>query len=161
MASIIVAVAKNGVIGNKGSIPWKLPPDMKRFKYLTTEGGAVIMGRKTHEAIGCLENRLNVVLTKNRFYKAPGCLVTDSVDTALQNALHHQETFIIGGGEIYTLTLPIAERIYLTRVFLQVEGDAFFPDPDPQEWVIKHRELHFDPQTGIRYDYETYERKKK
>ena len=128
--SAIVATARNRAIGKAGQIPWYLPADLKYFKR-TTLHHAIIMGRKTFESIGRpLPKRTNIVVTRNPFYAASGAFVVPSVEAALELAYDHGETeaFIIGGGEIYQLTEPRWDRLYLTEVDLEVtDADAFFP----------------------------------
>jgi len=133
--SIIVAMSRNRVIGNAGQIPWRLSNDLKRFKRLTM-GSPILMGRKTHESIGRpLPGRLNIVLTRQRI-DLPGVRVEHDLDealTRLRDAGEH-ETFIIGGGEIYQLALPLTDRIYLTRIHRDIAGDALFPTIDESQW---------------------------
>lgn len=134
--SIIVAISKNGVIGKKGSgLLWHIPEDMSHFKELTT-GHAVIMGRKTYETIGKpLPNRTNIIITRDPDYKAEGCLVVHSLGGALETARtlrqaqgDKNEVFIMGGGEIYEQAIGLADKLYLTLVHQNFEGDVFFPD---------------------------------
>ncbi len=128
--SIIAAVSQNGVIGKDGGLPWKISADLKRFKEITT-GHPVIMGRKTFESIGRpLPGRTNIIVTRDGSYQAEGCLVVTSLEKALQEAkqAESEEIFIIGGGEIYTQALPLADTLYLTLINAEVKGDAFFPD---------------------------------
>ncbi len=128
MISIIVAIAgKKRVIGKKGSLPWYIPQELKRFKEVTM-GHSIIMGRKTHESIGKpLPGRTNIVITHEPDYKALGCIVVHSLDEALKEA-QDDEIFVIGGGEIYKQALPLATKLYLTYIDKEIEGDVFFPD---------------------------------
>lgn len=135
MLSIIVAVAENGVIGDKNTLLWHISEDLKHFKALTT-GHPVLMGRKTYESIGRpLPNRTNVVIT-HQAVEIPGCRVVHSLDEALALFGPDEELFVIGGGEIYAQALPRAERLYLTRVFHHYEGDTRFPAWDEDEWRL-------------------------
>jgi dihydrofolate reductase len=132
--SIVVAVARNGVIGRDNELPWRLPTDRKHFRRVTL-GKPVIMGRLTYESVGKpLDRRTNIVVTRDRRYSAPGCRVVHSLAEALEAAQPADEVMVIGGAEIYAQALPAADRIYLTRVETDVEGDAFFPDLPPGEW---------------------------
>ena len=142
--SAIVATARNLVIGHQNQIPWYLPADLKYFKKMTT-GHHVIMGRKSFESIGKpLPNRTNVVVTRDPFFVATGCMVAHSLPEALSLAEANGETeaFVIGGGEIYRQSWPYLDRIYLTEVDAEPEGDVFFPKMDETEWRELSREVH-------------------
>lgn len=137
--SIIVAMAENSVIGVDNSLPWHLPGDMKWFRRHTL-GKSVVMGRKTYESIGKpLPDRANIVVTRNPEYDAPGCQVVTSIDAALEVA-GEGEVMILGGEELYRQILPRADRLYLTLVRAEIEGDAFFPDIDWDRWLEVERE---------------------
>jgi len=142
MISLIVAASTNNVIGFQGDLPWRLSNDLKRFKVLTM-GKPIVMGRKTYESIGRpLPGRQNIVVTRNPDYVAEGCDVVSSVDAAIQAAGDAEEIMIIGGSHIYEAFLPRADHIYLTRVQVDVEGDAFLPEFNSNDWqetaVKKH-----------------------
>jgi dihydrofolate reductase len=125
-----------GGIGKDNRLPWHLSSDLKRFKQLTM-GHHLVMGRKTYETIGHpLPGRTTIVITRNQQYPAEGYLVATSLDEALDLVRENGETeaFIAGGGEIFTLALPLADRIYLTRVHAQVQADVFFPPFSPEGW---------------------------
>ena len=160
--SLIVATAKKGVIGKEGGIPWYLPADLAHFKQ-TTMGHPIIMGRKTHGSIGrALPGRYNVVITHQKGYRAEGCAVVHSLDYALKlpEVKKANEVFVIGGAEIYKLAMPLAERIYLTRVHAVVEGDKFFKF-DPDQWHETSIEKHLaDQKNQYDYDLTVLERKK-
>jgi dihydrofolate reductase len=129
MISLVVAMGKNRVIGNKGKLPWlRIPADMRRFRELTF-GKPVVMGRKTFESLGRnpLRGRMNVVLSRDRRYKAPNCLLLHSVKDVMAVLAGYEEVMVIGGAEIYRDFLPHASRIYLTVVALPFAGDTFFP----------------------------------
>lgn len=125
--SLIAAMAENRVIGRNNTIPWDLPADRKRFKVLTM-GHPVIMGRKTYESIGFpLEGRTNIVVTRRRDYQAAGCLIANDLSSALALAGDADEIFVCGGADLYLQALPLADRIYLTVIHRDYEGDVFFP----------------------------------
>jgi len=161
--STIVAVAKNNVIGKDNDIPWYLPADLKYFKKVTT-GHHIVMGRKCYESIGRpLPKRTNVVVTRNPFFMATGCLVTHNVAEAVQiaEANGEEEVFIIGGGQIYEIALPHVDRIYLTEVDLEVEGDIFFPEIDEKKWtLVKETKYQADEKNEYNYTFKILERKK-
>jgi len=134
MISLIVAASMNNVIGAKGDLPWRLSSDLKRFKALTM-GKPIVMGRKTYESIGRpLPGRQNIVVTRNTDFAAEGCDVVSSIDAAIEAAGDAEEIMIIGGSHIYEAFLPRADRIYLTRVQADVEGDAYLPDLSDDFW---------------------------
>ena len=137
LISLIVAMASNRVIGDKGEIPWKIPGEQKMFKEITM-GHSMIMGRKTYEAIGrALPGRTNIVVTRQVDYQAPGCKVVHDLKAALEACPPAEdEAFIIGGGQIYDETMAIADRIYLTLVPKAVPGDAFFPEFSEADYEI-------------------------
>jgi dihydrofolate reductase len=140
--SIVVAASTNNVIGDRGELPWHVPEDLKRFKSITL-GKPIVMGRLTHESIGRpLPGRQNIVLSSDAAYRASGCSVVDSVAAALELAGNAEEVMIIGGGHIYEQFLPLAGRIYLTRVHAQVDGDAWFPEIDSAQWRCVSCEEH-------------------
>lgn len=140
--SIVVAVARNGVIGRDNRLPWKLPKDLAYFKRVTM-GHPVVMGRRTWESIGkALPGRLNIVVTRNPSLEAPGATVVPSLDDAWKAAGDAAEVSIIGGTSIFRDALPLADRIHLTEVEADVEGDTFFPDFDRGEWVEREVERH-------------------
>jgi dihydrofolate reductase len=137
-------VAENGVIGNKGDLPWsKLPDDLQHFKRLTV-GRPVVMGRRTYDSLGrALPKRPNIVITRQADWAAPGCEVAVSVEAALARAKElGGEVCVIGGGEIYREALPHADIIHLTEVHHRFEGDALFPKLNPKEWEEESRERH-------------------
>ncbi|AOU97174.1 hypothetical protein BI364_03410 [Acidihalobacter yilgarnensis] len=140
IVSLVFAVARNGVIGRDNDLPWRLPDDLKRFKAITL-GKPVVMGRKTFESIGRpLPGRENRVITRQPGFEAPGCRVFANLEEALTGP--EDEVMVIGGGQIYAEALPLAGRLYLTEVEVEVEGDAHFPEIDPTEWREVSREAH-------------------
>jgi dihydrofolate reductase len=145
--SLVAAMARNRVIGAGNRLPWRLPEDLKRFKRITMRA-PVIMGRKTHESIGKpLPGRRNIVVTRQPGARWDGCEVAGSLDAALALAGDAPEVFVIGGGELYRLALPRADRLYLTLIDADYAGDAFFPEIDPREW----RETAREPGAGFAF----------
>ena len=132
--SLVLAMTRNRVIGRDNGLPWRLPADLKHFK-TTTLGKPVLMGRKTFESIGKpLPGRVNVVLTRERNWKAQGVVVFHSIEDALAHLSAVDEVAAIGGAEIFNALMPLASRIYLTRIDADIEGDTFFPVLDPSDW---------------------------
>ncbi len=132
--SIVVAMDKKGVIGLKGALPWRLSADLKHFKAITM-GKPLIMGRKTHTSIGRpLPGRKNIVITHSQDFKAEGCVVVHSLDDAFQVADGVNEVMIMGGSSIYNQALARTDRLYVTEVHADVEGDVYFPEFDKDEW---------------------------
>ena len=159
--SIIAAIAENDVIGRGGQLPWHLAGDLRRFKRLTM-GHTIVMGRKTWESIGRpLAGRRIVVISRQPGYQADGVEVIAGLDEALQSAAAagDDEVFIIGGAEIYRLAMPRADRLYLTRVHANVEGDARFPEFEPGQWRLEESERHAaDDRNDYSFTFELYER---
>ena len=142
--SLIVAASENNVIGKDNDLLWSLPDDLQFFKE-TTEGHPIILGRKNYEAIGrALPNRRNIIVSRQEDLEVDGCEVTSSVEEAIELAkeTENEEIFITGGGEIYRRALPLANRIYLTRVHAEIEGDVFFPELSEEEWEEVDRKEH-------------------
>ena len=156
---LIAALAANRVIGKDNALPWHLAADLKRFKALTM-GHPVLMGRKTYESIGKpLPGRRNLVITRRRDYRAPGCEVVHSLDAALAACHGAGEIFVIGGAQLYREALPRAERLELTEIHAQVEGDACFPEFSRDDWREATRETHVQQDGAAwRYDFVRYER---
>ena len=155
MISIIVAISRNNVIGKDAEIPWKIPGEQKRFKELTI-GKTVIMGRKTFESIGKpLPNRKTIIVTRNKDYHYEKCLVANSLQQALDLCSNDDEIFIAGGGQIYKEVLPRTDRIYLTIVEKDIEGNIYFPEIDEKNF----KETYSEKMSGkIPYTYKTLER---
>ncbi|MCL4209562.1 MAG: dihydrofolate reductase [Phycisphaeraceae bacterium] len=143
LLSLIAAISKNGVIGRDGGLPWRLPDDLRRFKHLTM-GHHVVMGRRTFDEIKRpLPGRTNIVITRDRSWAHEGVQVAHSLDEAIAGISPDEtEAFIIGGGEIYALALPRADRLYLTRVEATIEGDTYFPAFDASTWRLVSAEHH-------------------
>jgi dihydrofolate reductase len=139
--TLVAAYADHRVIGDRGGIPWHLPEDFAHFK-ATTMGGVLVMGRATYDSIGRpLPGRTTIVVTRNADWSADGVLVAHSLDEALDLAAEQPgETFVVGGTQIYEQALPLATHQVLTEVDLAPEGDTFYPDFDPDEWVETKRE---------------------
>ncbi|TPD54620.1 MAG: dihydrofolate reductase [Thalassolituus maritimus] len=163
---MIVAVAENGVIGRNNSLPWYLPNDLKYFKQ-TTMGKPVIMGRKTYESIGKpLPGRTNIVITRQADYQPEGVKVVNSVEAARELAESvclidgQDEAMIMGGAEIYALALPHTDRLYLTEVHADVEGDAFFPEYDKSRWQeVAREDFAAEGPNPYNYSFVVYEAK--
>jgi dihydrofolate reductase len=160
--SAIVAADLNGVIGKDNKLPWHLPADLKYFKSLTT-GHTIIMGRKCYESIGKpLPNRTNIIITRQEDYKADGCIVVNSLEDAILAAYKQaeQEVFIIGGGEIYNLAMPITQTVFYTKVFTKIEnGEVHFNELSPDEWTLEKEEQHqADEKNPFDYSFCLYER---
>lgn len=157
MISIIVAAAKNNVIGNKGAMPWKIKGEQRRFKELTT-GHTIIVGRKTFEAEGKpLPNRKTIIISKTKNIECENCVTVKSLKEALELVKDEKEIFIAGGGEIYRQVLPMTDRIYLTIIDKVIEGDVYFPEINEDEFVKTYEERI---EGEIPYTYYTYERRK-
>lgn len=151
--SAIVAVSENGVIGKENGLPWYLPAELAYFKKATM-GHPIIMGRKTHESIGrALPGRLNIVITRNKSYRAAdGPVVVGSLEEAIKAAGNVEEAFVIGGASIYQQAMPRLDRLYLTRVNTEIEGDKYFRY-DPKQWKQVFSEKHKADERN-QYDYE-------
>lgn len=140
--ALVVAMAENGVIGNANRLPWHLPADLKHFKAVTM-GKPMLMGRKTFQSIGkALPGRRSLVLTRDRSFAADGIELVHSVDEAIRVAGEAQELMVIGGADVYRSVLPLASRIYLTRVHAAVAGDTRFPAVDWDAWRCLSRSRH-------------------
>lgn len=154
--SLIVAVAQNHTIGLDNQLIWHLPNDLKQFKRLTT-GHPIIMGRKTFESIGKpLPNRTSIVITRSKNWTFEGVIVVNSVAEAIEVARQTgtDEAFVIGGAEIYQLILPVANKIYLTEVKADFEGDAHFVIPHLEEWQEISRMAHaMDEKHAVAFDF--------
>jgi dihydrofolate reductase len=156
--AIIAAVARNGVIGHRIRMPWRLPEDLKRFRQLTL-GHAVIMGRRTFESIGKpLAGRNNIVVTRSLDWTRAGCRASHSLEAALAAVHEREDAFVIGGAQIYALAFPIASRLYITEIERDFEGDAFFPEFDRSRWREVSRESRvLDGAGGFTYHFVLYD----
>lgn len=160
MIIIIAAVAENNALGKKNKLVWHLPNDFKRFKSLTTNHH-IIMGRKTFESFPKpLPNRTHIVISRQENYNPEGCIVVDSLEKAIAICPHDEDSYIIGGGEIYTLGMQYADILEITRVHHIFEADAFFPEIPKKEWLLVESEPNTRDETHLYdYTYETFIRK--
>jgi dihydrofolate reductase len=156
MIKIIVAMSENRVIGNNNELIWKLSSDLKRFKDLTTNN-PVVMGRKTYESIGRpLPNRRNIIISRQPDYLVDDCEIVSSLEEAL--LLTNSDCFIIGGGEIYKQSLEIVDKIYLTLVHKEFEGDTKFPELN-KEWIeVSREDFNSDEKNEYNYSFIEYDR---
>lgn len=158
--ALVLAMADNGVIGDKGGIPWRIPDDMRRFKQLTM-GKPIVMGRKTWESLPKkpLPGRTNIVITRDRSFSPTGATVAHSLDEAVTIAAREdKEIMIVGGAEIYRVALLRADRIYLTEVHADMPGDTKMPTFDSSHWRETSRERH-GTEEGTPHSYVTLERR--
>lgn len=157
--NIIVAASQNNVIGSENTMPWRLSNDLQRFKKLTW-GGAVIMGRKTYQSMGkALPGRQNIVLTRNESFAPADVTVVHTLDEALAASQNMEKVFVIGGGEIYKQFWNIADRIYLTRVHAELNGDTLIPKIKTSEWVLENSDS-FPADEKNQYPYTFIDYKK-
>lgn len=158
MNSLIVAAAQNNAIGGNNDLLWRIPEDLKRFKALTM-GKMCLMGRKTFESIGkALPGRRFVVISRDKSYQLADCTVVQSLEEALALGKNEAEVMIIGGGEIYRQALPFTDRIYLTRVMADFEGDTYFPELAANEWREAEKSEVFETTAGLKYQFIDLER---
>jgi dihydrofolate reductase len=161
MISLIWAMDENRVIGYHNQLPWRLPEDLKFFKRVTM-GHPIMMGRKTFDSIGKpLPGRENIIITRDESYQKDGCTVMNSIEDFMAYAKEkEEEIFVIGGAEIFKEVLSEADRLYLTMIHHQFEGDTFFPVFDIEKWELESREIGLKDQKNP-YDYEflIYKRK--
>lgn len=160
MITLIAAAAENNALGKDNDLLWHLPEDFKRFKQITS-GHYIIMGRKTFESFPKpLPNRTHIIITRQEDYLAEGCLVVHSLEEAMEIAPQNEEVFIIGGAQIYKQALPFADKIDLTRVHIELDADAFFPEFNTSEWNLVFSEKHFkDEKHQYDFTFETYIKK--
>lgn len=157
--SLILATSENRVIGRDGDLPWHLPADLKRFKRLTV-GHSIVMGRKTFESIGRpLPRRRSIVLSRDPTYRAEGAEVAASLERALELTAGEDEVFVIGGAGVFEDALPLADRLYLTLVHADVEGDVALEDFDRDAWtLISEDRREADDRHAHAFTFQTYER---
>jgi dihydrofolate reductase len=156
--SMIVAVANNGVIGVNNTLPWHLPEDLKRFRALTM-GHHIIMGRKTYESLGrLLPGRTTVIVSRNLDYQVEGAIVVHTLQQAMRFCQQDDELFLIGGAQLYQEGLSLVSKLYITRVNLEVDGDAFLPEIDLSTWMLTEKKDHLST-SGLSYSDLTYIRK--
>ncbi len=162
MLKILVAFDENRVIGKNNTLIWHLPADLKRFKALTT-GHVIIMGRKTFESIGKpLPNRTTIVISRQADLQIEGVIIAHSVEEAILKAksITREDIFIVGGAEIYALSLALADQILVTQLHDIFEGDAYFPEIPSTSWEITEKERGVtDEKNAYQYSYITYTRK--
>lgn len=158
---MIAAAAENNALGKNNDLLWHLPDDFKRFKQMTTNH-YIIMGRKTFESFPRpLPNRTHVVITRQPEYYYENVIVVEGLAEALACVPDGEDSFIIGGGEIYKLALPFVDKIELTRIHAQFEADTYFPELDSKEWELTDKQYHpKDDKHLYDFTYETYERRK-
>jgi dihydrofolate reductase len=169
--SALVAVAKNRVIGKNNAMPWRLSPDLKRFKALTM-GHPIIMGRKTYESIGRpLPGRTSIIITSQTEYEVQGAIVVHSIAEALRACYEDKgneekplttdgtESFVIGGADIFRQMLPLCDRLYVTEIQRDFDGDVLFPEFNQEEWKETSREKHRWDDNGLEYHFVVFDRK--
>ena len=158
--TIIAAASTNNVIGFNNKLIWNIPNDLKRFKELTL-GHSVIMGRKTFESLpNPLPKRRNIIVTKNKDYSRNGIEVTSNIEDAIDLCKSDSQPFIIGGGEIYSQTIEIVDKIELTRVYKDYQGDAFFPDIPLDKFELTNESVNYlDDDSSTKYSFLTYIKK--
>lgn len=156
----IFAMSDNRVIGKDNQLPWRLPADMRHFKKITM-GKPILLGRKTYESIGhALPGRCNVVITRDIHFQAPGCVVANSLETALLAADYSEEIIVIGGAILYQHLLPRTHRLYMTLIHHQFDGDTYFPELNMNEWQeIEREDHHADAENQYDYSFITLDRK--
>lgn len=156
---LIAAASRNNALGKNNELLWHLPDDFKRFKELTSHH-YIVMGRKTFESFPkLLPNRTHVIITRQKGYHPEGCLVAHDMKSALELCPETEDVFVIGGGEIYSLALPLATRIELTRVHARFDADAFFPDFDPSQFRLTASVEHpADERHAYAFTFETWDR---
>jgi len=158
--AMIAAMAKNNVIGKDNDMPWHLPDDLKFFKSKTV-GKPIIMGRKTFESIGCrpLPNRQNFVISRNANLKFDGVQVFSSVDEAIAGLSNEEEVIIMGGGQLYKEMLPRADRLYVTMIDAEIDGDTFFPNWQALAWNTLDKVRHeTDERHAYAFDFITMDK---
>ena len=158
MLSLIVAMDKNRLIGDANRLPWYLPEDLKRFKRITL-GKPVIMGRRTFESIGKpLPGRRNIIVSRNPDYKVEGCESVSTLEQAIQLVTDAEESIVIGGMQIYKPALFYVERMYITQIEYEFNGDAWFPQYNQSEWKLVSTEKHQHEKAGYFYFFNILER---
>jgi len=158
--SILVAMARNRTIGANNTLPWRCPEDLKHFKAITM-GHHIVMGRNTFDSIGKpLPGRITVVVTRNRELSIEDCIIAHSLQEAIAASAGDEEIFIVGGAEVYAQALPLADKLYITEIQMDVAGDAHFPELDKNQWLETSRERRRQetPQP-LEYHFVIYRRK--
>lgn len=158
--TLIAAIAENNALGKDNKMLWHLPDDFRRFKQLTS-GHYIIMGRKTFESLpDMLPNRTHVIITRQKDYKAEGCIIVNSLDEAVAACPQDEDVFVIGGGEIYKQAIDMADKLEITRVYgISPDADAFFPEIDETKWKLVEAVNHpKDDKHKFEFTFETYEK---
>jgi dihydrofolate reductase len=160
MIILIAAVAENNALGKNNDLLWHLPKDFKRFKEITS-GHHIIMGRKTFESFPKpLPNRTHVIITRQKEYVCEGCIVVQDLEKAIAVCPKNEDVFVIGGGEIYSQSIHLADQLDITRVHHSFEADVFFPEIDPEIWELTTEEVHLkDEKHPYDYSFQTFVRK--
>ena len=158
--SIVVAMDDNNLIGKGNGLPWHLPADLAFFKKVTT-GNSILMGRKTYDSIGkTLPNRRNIVITRNTDVSIPGCEVVDSIEKALSITQNEEEIMVIGGANLFEQLLPEVNKLYITRIEGEFEGETYFPHYDENDWLELSCESHQPDEINKHaYHFITFKRK--
>jgi dihydrofolate reductase len=161
MISLIVAMARNRIIGANNAIPWRLPDEQQMFKRLTM-GHHIVMGRKTYESVGrLLPGRTTVIVTRQRGYAVPGAIIAHSVHDAINAAARDQEIFVIGGADLFQEAFPLADRLHLTVIDAEPAGDTLMPEFNLDDWKAVASEEHSaDERHAHAYTYTLYERQR-
>ena len=161
MISIIVAIAENHAIGLNNELLWHIPEDLKRFKKITS-GHKIIMGKRTYESLPVrpLPDRTSIVISDDRDDDFEGCIMAYSIEEALRHCSPDEECFVIGGGMIYRQFLPLADKLYITKVHAAYDADTFFPEIDPAVWEETENETGHGDSRSLKYSFVTYLRKK-
>lgn len=157
--SLIVAMATNHTIGINNQMPWRLSADLKKFKQITM-GQPIIMGRKTFESIGHpLPGRQNIIISRDPHYQQTDCLVFNDLDNALQSCANKAEVFIIGGATLYAATLARADRLYITKIKQNFDGDTWFPEINPELWQeVAREDINDDSSVDFSYSFIVYKK---
>jgi dihydrofolate reductase len=160
MIILIAAIAENNAIGKNNELLWHLPNDFKRFKE-TTSGHYIIMGRKTFESFPKpLPNRTHVIITRQKDYQYEGCIVVPDLEKAIAVCPTNEAIFVIGGGEIYAQSIPLADQLDITRVHHTFEADTYFPEIDPNIWELTAEKSNWkDEKHLFDYSFQTYQKK--
>lgn len=157
--AFVVAMDEQGLIGRNNDLPWRLSADLQYFRRITM-GKPILMGRKTHESIGrALPGRQNIVVSSLVDYQAEGCDVVNSIDAALKLAANADEVMVIGGSSLFEQMFDTVDKLYLTRVHAELEGDTWFPQWDQTQWQLISQESHpADEKNDYAYSFEVYQR---
>ncbi|WP_417550950.1 type 3 dihydrofolate reductase [Methylophaga sp.] len=157
--AFVVAMDEQGLIGRDNDLPWRLSADLQYFRRITM-GKPILMGRKTHESIGrALPGRQNIVVSSLADYQAEGCDIVNSIEAALKLAEDGDEIMVIGGSSLFEQMFDIVDKLYLTRVHAELEGDTWFPEWDKTQWQLISQESHpADEKNDYAYSFEVYQR---